>query len=608
MKFTLKQKFSYWFDTQMARGSGALIKLLAVFTVLVIGIITALAFAFGYNAEEYGVDVFWDSFATVINAWMPYYEDGEGSIGYLIIMTIAALVGLLITSVLIGIVSTAIEEHIEGLKEGKSIVLEKDHIVILGFVPGEYTLIRQVILAAENTKRCIVIGADMKCEEMKELIYENVDVPKNVRLIFRTIDIFDPASIEKCSLQTCRNILITPMNDKDTVKALLAVSLIINSTDNEKVRVGALVSRNEYEFPETAAQRHNVTTIQIHHVITRMIAHSCTQTGLSDTFREIFAFEGNEFYVISNPCPEGITFKELTYKMDGAVLMGILRDGKSILNPEGDFEIRTDDRLIVFAKNRDAARIVNTDYREMPMALYKEDEDSRKVAIIGYNPSFELLLKELPENIDEVVSAGVDRNFESEVQRIGHSCEGRTFSVYDKDIRNDENLLELAKQVNHFVLLRDYETDEEDADLKTIFLIMKLRDLRTRYSLEFNITAEMCKKSNQNLISGDEHIDYVVASNMSSLFLAQLSENYEIVDVFKEILARRGNEFYLKKAGNFGCNGEYTTLQLRNMALLNKYIFIGYMSAHSFESHFNPGLEEKNVIDPEDYLIVLGES
>lgn len=105
MKPSFKERLAYWFDSRMSKGTSDLIRLLAIVSVLGIALITVLLVAFGYS-EANGVDVFWDSFATIINAWMPYYSDRDGSIGYLVIMAIAAIIGLLITSVLIGIHTT----------------------------------------------------------------------------------------------------------------------------------------------------------------------------------------------------------------------------------------------------------------------------------------------------------------------------------------------------------------------------------------------------------------------------------------------------------------------------------------------------------------------
>ena len=417
MKHSFKERFAYWFDSRMSKGTSDLIRLLAVVSVLAVALVALVLMAFGYSEAKYGSDVFWDSFATIINAWMPYYSDGDGSIGYLIIMAVAAIIGLLITSVLIGIFTTAIEEYIEGLKDSKSKVLEKDHIVILGFTPGEYTLIKQVILAAGKKKRTVVIGSDAKSEEMREAVFENVDVPKNVKLIFRTVDIFDPASIAKCSPETSRHVLISPMEDKKTIKALLAVSLLINSTDNEKVRVSALVSKNEYQFPDTVAAKHNVTTIQMHNTIAKMLAVSCTQTGLSDAFREVFAFDGSEFYSSEITGTAGLTFGELTYRLDRAVPIGLIHEGKVILNPGKEQKISEGDRIIIFAEERDSAVLTDTQYQETEMNKYHSSDNDRRVAVIGYNASFKTVMDEMPEDIAEMTVAGIPSEKKEQVMK-----------------------------------------------------------------------------------------------------------------------------------------------------------------------------------------------
>lgn len=606
MKNSFKDRFAYWFDTQMSEGSIALIKLLAVVSALAIAVITIIMVAMGYS-EGSGLDVFWDSFATIINAWMPYYSDGDGEIGYLIIMAIAAIVGLLFTSVLIGIISNAIEEYVESLKDGKSRVLEKDHIVMLGFTPGDYTLITQLILAAGSKKRTILIGSDINSEEVRESITENVDIPKNIKLIFRTIDICDPASLEKCSLTTCKRIIISPMDDKKTIKTLLAVSLLINSTDNENVRVSALISKNEYDFPDTVAAKHNVTTVQLHNTIAKMVALSCTQTGLSDAFREVFAFDGNEFYSIEKPDAAGMTFKELTYKLDKAVPVGIIHEGNVTINPDKDTKIAEGDKLIVFSEEPDSAVVTDLDYQEEKMNRYKSTDTGRKVAMIGYNSSIKTIFREMPDDISEIIIAGIPADKKGLVTKL-NAAEDQDLSFFDEDIDEEEYMLELVKKADHVVLLSDYTMEDEDADIQSIFRIMRLRDIRTKNNLTFNITTEMRKKSNLNLIKIDDHLDYVVASNMSSLFLAQLSENYDIRDLFKEILSNKGNELHLRKVGDFGCDGTYTTLQLRNLGLENNCIVLGYLRADTYESFFNPSLSEEIKLSAEDSLIVLSEN
>ncbi len=606
MKHSFGERFQYWFDNQMSKGTIALIRLLAIVTIAAISIFALLLILYGYTTTEKGIDAFWNSFATIINAWVPSFENDDDKLGELIIHAFAAVIGLLVTSVLIGIISSAIEQHIEELKHGKSMVLEKNHIVILGFIPGEYTLIKQIVLAAGNQKRTIVIGSDTKCEEMSESVLENVHVPKNVKLIFREVDLFDPASLEKLSLATSRQIIVSPMDDKKTIKTLLAVSLLINSTDNEEVRVSAIVYNNEHAFPDAVADKHNVTTVQIRNSIARIIALSCTQTGLSDAFREVFSFDGNEFYPVVIDEAEGMSFGELTYKLDKAVPVGLIHDGKTILNPNKDQKISKEDKIILFSEDRDSANIRNQKYQELPLNKYQSSDKNKKVGIIGFNYSVKTIFKVLSEDVTDVVIAGISPEKKEKTLRL-NTLQNRNITFYEEDIDDEDNLLEFVKSVNHVVLLSDYTIDDEDADIQSIFRIMRLRDIRSKNNMDFNITAELRKKANLNLIREEEHIDYVVASNMASLFLAQLAENYELTDVFKEILSSRGNELHLKKVGDFNCNGTYTTLQLRNLAMSNNCIFLGYLRAETYESFFNPGLSEEIELSAEDSLIVLSE-
>jgi len=57
----------------------------------------------------------------------------EGTIAYLAVMTIVTLVGIFITSFLIGTISNAIKDKIASLQEGRSTVIERNHVVIIGF-------------------------------------------------------------------------------------------------------------------------------------------------------------------------------------------------------------------------------------------------------------------------------------------------------------------------------------------------------------------------------------------------------------------------------------------------------------------------------------------
>ena len=143
--------------------------------------------------------------------------------------------------------------------------------------------------------------------------------------------------------------------------------------------------------------------------------------------------------------------------------------------------------------------------------------------------------------------------------------------------------------------------------MDSIFLILNLRDLRTTYHLRFNITAEMRREKNQSLVNGDDGTDFIVASNMSSLFLAQLAEGPKLIDAFEELLSNEGNELYLKTPENLNCKGTLSVLELRYRLYNQGYIFLGIMKKDGTYL-FNPDLDLKLDVAGSDRLIVLSEN
>ena len=609
--FSRKDRFRYWFDNYMSKGSLGLIRILIIVSAVFALLVAGLIILFGFNEEGEVASVFWDGIATVINAWMPYFADG--SPGYLIMMSIIAIAGVLFTSVLIGIVTSAIEEKIDSLKRGNSLVLEQDHIVVLGFYPGELTLLNQLILAAAGRPACVVVAENMDREEMEQNISENLEVPDNFRIVCRTADITDSASLEKCSVETCRTIIISPTDDLRTIKAVLAVSVLLEKKGVPEISVNAIISKDEYRFPPSLAEANNILTLQTNSILAKMIAHSCTQTGLSETFMEVFNFEGSEFYLADVPGIEGMSFEDLMIRLEDAVPVGVYRDEKVMMNPPADTLLKESDRVLVFADESGAAKLAAVPaedaFRDIDadMEACEGVEEAADTIIIGHNETLPVILKELPENVTHVYLVGQNTGQE-EKDELEEAVAGRNLELkyFKGNPHSDRVLQELARMAEHIVILNDHDRDPEEADMEAIFLLLNLRDIRKRYGYTYNITVEMQKEHNQKLVGRRDHTDFLVASSMSSLILAQLAESPELIDVFREILSNEGNELFLKSCGLMKLTGSFSVRELRRTMLKEGFILLGHLDPEK-NSRFNLPLDEILPLAEEDSLIVLGE-
>lgn len=610
-KTTFREKLLYWFDGKMSGGSLGLIKLLTMVTIaaaVTIACILHMAGVAAGEADSFASEL-WNSFASILNSWFPSFEDGW--MGYVIMMSLASIFGLLVTSVLIGIISTAMEEKIESLKKGNVRVMEENHIVVLGFEAGEYALIQELVAGADKRPCCIVLAAEMDREKMEDCIRDNVKCPKNVRILCRSIDIFDPLALERCSISSCRTVLITPTDNDRTVRLVLAVTRALYKVTDRKIRTIAVLSKNDYRIPHVMEEKYGVMLLRSSDTIAKIMAHSCTQPGLSKVMLEMFHFDGSEMHIVSLPGMEGLTFEELVCRIDDAAPMGIYKGKELYLNPDPGMVVEQGDRLLVFCEESDSARL--TDAASLPpidaSSVYDGLKDAGRVVIIGYNPFLATILYDLPENVGYVTLANVEEQFRNEALEAADKRESKmSVTFFEKDVSDLDALTELAKTAEHIVVLCPYNRPEDSADLSNIFMIMSLRDIRDRLKLNYNITTELKRENNQNLLIPDSETEFVVSSNMSSLFLAQLSESPDLLSAFNDLLTNEGSEIYLKEPSEMHCGGEMSVLELRRRLLSLRYLLIGVMKDEGLEPDFNLTLSDRVCLNPGDKLIVLGEN
>ena len=592
-KYTLKQRFQYWFDSHMTKGAIGIVMTFIAVTILIAIFMGILIINLGFVEETRYEATIWDSITHVINTDMPLFDDG--SLGYLCLMTVSALLGLLFTSVLIGTITNAIEVKLEALRNGNSLVIEKNHIVVLGFYPGEYTLLRQLILSADGKPACVVVAEDIVRTEMEECIDNNLKVPDNFRIVCRTADITDPASLAKCSIDTCKTVIVSPTDDIRTIKAVLAASKVLKKRNVEGIRVNALI-KGEYTFPPSIAEANNISTLPTNYIMATMIAHSCTQNGLSETFKQIFDFNGSEFYLITLPGISGLSFEEVMFRVDGGIPAGVCRNNSITLNPPASFIFEDGDLLLVFSEEKDSASLGNVEMKplsipEIPVAAA---EDSTNTVIIGHNESLPVILRELPENVSHVYLAGWDpaEKEHEDLEKIA-SARNLSLTYYSGDLNSESVLLDLAHIAEHIVILNGHDFNDDsvqDADMESIITLLNLRDIRTRYNLDFNITVEMMNEHDQGLVDVDDHTDFLVSSSISSLILAQLSESPHLIEVFQELLTNIG---------------EYSFRTLRRLMLRNGYILLGYLDADK-RSFFNCPSDQMITLAEKDELILIG--
>ncbi len=611
-KASLKEKFRYQFDNIMAKGTIALVGILFLITAIVIILAGFVGFLVG--GGDIGSNI-WISIMHTIDAGTITGTD-TGNVGFIILMSIVTLCGLFVTSILIGIITTGFEERLNSLKKGNSKVIEQNHTVILGFNDNIYTIISELCEANLNHKNsCVVVLAPEEKELMETAISEQIQDLKTTRVICRTGQITDMHMLKQCSIEQARSIIINEDRDFITTKAILTVNNYFSTTPNSRgAHIVATVSDNKnYEVAEIAGEG-NVELILVQDAVSRIIAQTCRQSGLSNVLIELFDYSGNELYFENFPSLAGKKFKEVVNLFEYSVVFGYKRGDDILLNPDKESVLIESDELLLLTEDdgfaKPTAVIPSFDSIGGIMKSGEEELRPESILILGTNTKLKKILCELDSYFDKgskVVIADLEEPQEGENLADGLSNMQMSFKECDTTDRVvlDELLID---NFNHVLLLSDDNLDTETADAVILLKLIHLRDISHKTGRLFNITSEMKNTTNQKLAKVAEVNDLIIGSNIVNLILTQISENRDLSTVFKELLHPYGSEIYMRRAANYlALDTEVDFFTISEIAMRHNEIAIGYkkQSGDNFEIINCPRKSSKVTFGEEDYIIVL---
>ncbi len=606
------EKLRYKFDNLMAKGAVALVGMLFLATAAVILLAGIVAVVFGNGTLGENV---WASIMHTIDAGTITGTETR-NLPFLIIMSIVTLCGLFVTSILIGIITTGFEEKLNTLRKGNSKVIEKNHVVILGFNESIYTIISELVIANENKKRpCIVVLSEQDKETVELAIAEQVDL-KNTRVICRTGSITDSFMLKQCSISHSRSIIINEQNDFMTTKAILAINSYLKENSSSKFYPHIVATLNEQENFAAAeiAGEGNVELILITDAISRIIAQTCRQPGISNVLIELFNYDGSELYFENFETLAGRSFAEVLNMFEHATVLGFKRESKIFLNPDKNQNLISGDKVLLLveddgmAKPLSQAKVVED--IESKRSDHKVEIGKRNILVLGANEKSKAILTELDNYLasGSLVTVATEQKLAIQ-DEIQDNFKNISIKWIECDINSRLVLNQLTEQsFDHLLLLSDDEIDPETSDAMTLMKLIHLRDIAQKHGKKFDITSEIKNETNQKLARVAKVNDLVVGTSIVNLILSQISENRDLSTVFKEILHVDGSEIHIRKAENYvKLNTEMDFYDVTELAKDQNEIAIGYKKQRgdSFEIVTNPAKSQKITFSASDYIIVL---
>lgn len=313
----LGERFKYRFDNLMSKGMLGKIFLLGLLSIVFIFIIFVLTRIFERTPMDPGKQLW----VTLMRTFDPGNLNGDEEVYskvFVFFMLLATLYGIFFLATFIGIINNGLENYMDMLNQGKSHVLESNHTVLLGFNEIAFNILEQLFLAnlSEPKKTVVILSSDHDPQELEDTIHNRFRLglqdgtpqrkyQKHTRVICRKGEIYAENDLAMCSLERCHSVIINANSDFYTIKAIMACRKYL-----ENVAAGSEQNQPRRPGPHITAVIHQKKNINAAYIaggdflevicyeefMSRIMANSARQPGLSQVFNMLFNYQDSEIY------------------------------------------------------------------------------------------------------------------------------------------------------------------------------------------------------------------------------------------------------------------------------------------------------------------------
>ena len=646
---TLLQKLRYRLDNALARGPIAFMVMLfgcAVVLNVLIAMVVVL-FRLGDQAKNDPWEVIWWSLTSMLDpGTFAALEDWE----FRIPMLFDTISGIILVSAIVAIMTNTLDGWMQRLRRGRTNVVEEQHTVILGWSNYIVEIVEQIILAHDiqqkGTNRfqlrmkmkrpCITVLADMDKADMEDYLREHVKHHKKAKIRCRRGSPIDVVDLQIVNSDKAKSIIVLrserPYAEVELMKILLTFSqLIAQHQQHRTLRTLPTNAQTNRQSPQIVAemtQTDNVALlevvdenpmaqlIQVGTFVSRLIAQSSLQPGLSYVYNKLFDFADNDILFIQLPNPPA-TFGDAVLMYENGIVIGIQKMNQPLkLNPPYQTPLESGDSVIVIGF--DAFSLRRNEHRTMDFNRSFENTITQerlvhRTLLIGWNWRTILVIREL----DAFALPGSTLTLLIEDLSLHDDPAARILEELQKlqltnlviqahicDTTNRDALRAHMTSFDHVIIMAYASLpDKHHADAHTIMTLSHMRHFLKTADHRYNIVTEIMDSRNRSLMASTDVDDFVISDKLVSMYLAQIAHEPRLHTIYTELLTVDGNEIYLKPVNQYVDISTPVLFQtLVEAALLKGEIVIGYRYGN-----VSVGLEDRNEIslNPGNRMIPL---
>ena len=566
---TTRDRLRYRFEATLSRGTIGVMGWLAAVTLVVVLIAGLIITLLGLRTADQSQTSFGEGvWTSLMRAIDPGALGADQGWSWRIVALLVTIAGIFVLSTLIGLIGAGIDRKLDELRKGRSLVVEEGHTLILGWSPKLHQVLTEIEVANENQRNpSVVVLAPRDKVEMEDEVRARASGPRRTRVICRSGDPSDPSDLALVRPMEAKSVLVLAddeAGDPQTVKTILALMGFDAGFEHLRVTAEFLEADSAQALERATGGRLGVVVSS--DVISRITAQVCRQAGLSFVFQDLLDFDGDEIYFQAEPTLTGHTFGDCLTLYEFSAVIGVrAADGTVTLSPSMQRVFADGDQVIVISADDDTVVLngeivpgqVAATASEPPLELKVE-----RTLVIGWNAMAPLVLREL----DRYVAPGSEVRVLFDPARTGMApsdaaAENMAIELVEMDTINGQLLAaEIGRSAYDQVIILCYRTgDVADSDARTLLTLLQVRqatELDGSPNNGVRLVTELLDVRDVELARIANPDDFVVSERLTSLMLAQLSENADLRGVFADLFDAQGVELVLVPASRYVTTGE----------------------------------------------------
>ena len=489
-----------------------------------------------------------------------------------------SIMGLVITSALIGYIVSSIQSVFEETRKGTSTIKETGHFLILGWNRKAIPILMR--LAKLDQKERVVILTATDTEIIRSELRRHSRSLRKLKIIPLQGSIASPGELRRIALKKAAYVIIlaeghgtkNSFSDVTTIKTLMLINsnlvqseksnVVAEVVDTEKLKIANIVSESKYPIVSSGQ------------IISKIIVQCARYPGYSRVYQKLFSEEEIKIDLVNVENSDGETFGDVAARFENGTAIGIswFKDegsGKkrvTILNPEPDFDLAGDDEIVVI---RDASASLaisthefNTELTEAELKDRQSFSSTRpnvkKVLIFSMSPNIVEIVKEMNQHtMDRLEIVLACKDAEKACLEISAQLSEGIEEVKDIfatqphiepmefDLEGNWLLENLPiTKFDAIFVLADESEYKVDADSRTVLLLVLIKNL-----IQVNLSerlppvvAEILDKQTSDLLQDSSVNDTVISTEFISNLLLQVVRNPFLENIYRELLNAGGVE------------------------------------------------------------------